>query len=76
MDDSDQDYWENYTGFTYEINKQYMCPPNPAFPPDPTSPPQDWSSEGCVPPTDLIKVSVTVQWDEDKTYTTFGLVAQ
>jgi len=69
MDDPDEDYWDNFTGFEYEIEKRYMCPPDAA------SPSQNWSSD-CPTPTDLIKVTVTVEWSEDKSYETFGLVAQ
>jgi len=52
--------------FQYRIDKQYMQKPTDTstqFLPNPTA-------------TQLIRVTVTVQWGDGNTFTTFGLVAQ
>jgi prepilin-type N-terminal cleavage/methylation domain-containing protein len=76
----------DFTNFEYRVEKQYMQQPpadseeNPAdptvefLPCDPTS---TEPNVACDPDTGLIRVTVTVQWDDPvKTYTTFGLVAE
>jgi hypothetical protein len=60
---------------TYVIEKQYMAPP----PVDPGNP-EDFRPcpnlvDDCTPPTSLIRITVTVNWDGN-TYKTFGLVAE
>jgi prepilin-type N-terminal cleavage/methylation domain-containing protein len=60
----------DFTGFQYTVVKDYMQEW------DPTN--QDASRDFVTSdtPTDLIRVTVTVQWsDGEKTYTTHGLVA-
>jgi hypothetical protein len=73
-----------FPNFTYVIEKQYMAQPptdtedDPAGPsepfekcdPDPDAPPED----KCDPGTKLIRITVTVQWGDGNTYTTYGLV--
>ena len=77
-----------FTNFEYRVEKQYMQQP-PAVSeedPDPSGdflPCDSTSTEPNVacdpdpgdPGTGLIRVTVTVQWD-DKSFTTYGLVAQ
>jgi prepilin-type N-terminal cleavage/methylation domain-containing protein len=67
----------DFTGFEYVIEKQYMAQPSP----DPADPSEDFGT--CVTddtcdtdPHDLIRVTVTVQWGNGNTYTTFGLVTR
>ncbi len=67
------------TSMTYVVEKQYMAQPSqdPAglsepfekCDPDPAAAPEDNCDQG----TNLIRVTVTVQWDGN-TYTTYGLV--
>jgi hypothetical protein len=66
-----------FPGFEYIVEKQYMVPPptdSDADPADPAGEP--WSPDTSNTPTDLIRVTVTVQWGDGNSYTTFGLVAQ
>ncbi len=63
-----------FPGFGYIVEKQYMVAP--PTDPDPADPPPDWTPHTSNTPTDLIRVTVTVQWGDDNSYTTFGLVAQ
>jgi Tfp pilus assembly protein PilV len=63
------------TSFTYIIEKQYMM--QPCLDPDTGEldlecPSWDFSTSNT--PTNLIRIKVTVQWDDNKTYTTYGLV--
>jgi prepilin-type N-terminal cleavage/methylation domain-containing protein len=55
---------------TYVIEKQFMQQP-PVIPEDPD--PIDWAPDTSDTPTNLIRLTVTVQWN-DNTYKTFGLV--
>jgi hypothetical protein len=59
-----------FPNFTYVIEKQYMQQPST----DPGSPSENWTPDTSGTPTNLIRVTVTVQWDDNKTYTTYGLV--
>ena len=67
------------TSMTYVVEKQYMAQPST----DPGAASEDFRlcdpggsdpATACDPGTNLIRVTVTVQWDDDKTYTTYGLV--
>jgi competence protein ComGC len=64
-----------FPNFTYVIEKQFMQQP-PVVPED--ADPIDWTPDTSDTPTNLIRVTVTVQWadkdDDNKTYTTYGLV--
>ncbi len=67
------------TSMTYVVEKQYMAQPSTA--PGSSSENFDVCDPGasdpataCDPGTNLIRVTVTVQWDDNKTYTTYGLV--
>ena len=60
----------DFTNFEYRIEKQYMAQP----PTDPASDSEDFATSGTA--TDLIRVTVTVQWGDGNTYTTYGLVAR
>ena len=60
----------DFTGFEYRVEKQYMAQPST----DPGSSSENWSADTSGTPTKLIRVTVTVQWDDNKTYTTYGLV--
>src|SRR5215218_3659232 len=62
----------DFTNFKYKVKKEYMEQP----PTDPASPSQDWSPDTSNTPTDLIRVTVTVQWADGTEYKTFGLVAR
>jgi prepilin-type N-terminal cleavage/methylation domain-containing protein len=61
----------DFTGFEYRVVKQYMEQP-------PTAPTEDDTPWEFPPPsdtaTDLIRVTVIVQWGNGNTYTTHGLV--
>ena len=71
-----------FANFQYNIKKQFMVEP-----PTPMEPPASWTFQTSAEPTGLIRVTVTVHWDDDnadpdadlsddKTYTTSGLVAK
>jgi hypothetical protein len=64
-----------FTGFQYIIQKQYMKLPSAA----PAAAQEDFlpctPANSCTPPTTLIRVTVTVQWNGN-TIKTLGLVAQ
>jgi len=71
----------DFTGFEYRVVKQYIAQP----PTDPDSASEDFDTcppsdplvaPPCEPPTDLIRVTVIVQWGDGNSYTTYGLVAQ
>ena len=68
------------TSMTYVVEKQYMAQPSQ----DPAGPSENWGKcdpastdpdIACDPGTNLIRVTVTVQWDDGNEYTTYGLVA-
>ena len=69
-----------FPNFTYVIEKQYMaqpCTDDPDPEPDPPDlcPVDDQENFDTSPTaTNLIRVAVTVQWGDDNTYTTYGLV--
>ena len=69
----------DFTNFEYRIEKQYMQQPPTGIGDDTLADPEPFDTcqetPPCDPPTGLIRVTVTVQWD-DKTYTTYGLVAE
>jgi prepilin-type N-terminal cleavage/methylation domain-containing protein len=69
----------DFTNFEYRVEKQYMQQPPAGSEEDPVADPEPFDTcqetPPCDPPTGLIRVTVTVQWD-DKTYTTYGLVAE
>lgn len=65
---------------TYVVEKQYMDQPPKGTVDDPADPEEDFLTcpnlvNDCTPPTSLIRVTVTVEWPDGNTYTTFGLVA-
>ena len=66
---------EDFTGFQYRIEKQYMAQPSQ----EPAGLSENWgtcqTNGTCETGTNLIRVKVTVQWDGNKTYKTYGLVA-
>jgi Prokaryotic N-terminal methylation motif len=71
----------DFANFQYRIEKQYMAQPSldpegedEDFYPCPPGPPD--ADTPCEPPTDLIKVTVTVRWPNGNEYTTLGLVAR
>ena len=65
-----------FTNFEYRVEKQYMQQPPTGIGDDTLADPEEFEPCGpCDPPTGLIRVTVTVEWD-DKSYTTFGLVAE
>ena len=67
----------DFTGLDYQVVKQYMAQP-------PTNPGSSVNFGTSGAPTDLIRLKVEVRWGEDdnvdglpdKSFTTFGLVAQ
>jgi type II secretory pathway pseudopilin PulG len=52
--------------FQYKVEKQYLEPPTPASP--------DFEESPAA--TELIRLTITVRWDGDTTYTTYGLVTE
>jgi len=69
-----------FANFQYNIKKQFMVEP-------PMEPPASWDFVPSAEATGLIRVTVTVHWDDngadpdadlsdDNTYTTWGLVAE
>jgi prepilin-type N-terminal cleavage/methylation domain-containing protein len=63
-----------FANFSYSIQKQYMAQPPTDSAADPADPEEDFVTSTTA--TSLIRVTVTVQWGDGNTYTTFGLVAQ
>ena len=68
----------DFANFQYTVEKRYMKKPdeNPA---NPVEFRECTLANACNPPTNLIRVAVTVQWSNrgnTNTYTTFGLVAK
>ena len=69
-----------FTNFQYRIQKQYMRQPSkapgstsePFLPCDPAS---TDPTTACSLGTDLIRVTVSVQWADGNEYTTYGLVS-
>jgi prepilin-type N-terminal cleavage/methylation domain-containing protein len=69
-----------YTNFQYRIEKQYMRQPSKApgaasEPFQPCDPASTDPTIACSPGTNLIRVTVTVQWADGNEYTTYGLVS-
>jgi prepilin-type N-terminal cleavage/methylation domain-containing protein len=69
----------DFTNFEYRVEKQYMQQPPTGIGDDTLADPEPFDTcqetPPCDPPTGLIRVTVTVQWD-DKSFTTYGLVAE
>jgi Tfp pilus assembly protein PilV len=59
----------NFSGFEYQIEKQYMAQP-------PTNPASSEDFSPSSTATDLINVRVNVRWGDNNTYTTSGLVTK
>jgi prepilin-type N-terminal cleavage/methylation domain-containing protein len=80
-DTSDPDTEPGFpNSMTYVIEKQYMDEPPKDTVDDPANPEDFFRPcpnlvNDCAPPTSLIRVTVTVEWPDGNTYTTFGLVA-
>ena len=70
----------NYANFEYRVEKQFMKQPPRDSLEDPADPEESFlpcnSANGCTPPTNLIRVTVTVRWPNDNEYTTYGLVTR
>jgi Tfp pilus assembly protein PilV len=64
----------DFTNFEYRIEKQYMAQPPTDSDVDPADPSEDFSTSTTA--TNLIRVTVTVRWGTNNTYTTFGLVTR
>jgi prepilin-type N-terminal cleavage/methylation domain-containing protein len=66
-----------FPNFAYLIEKQYMVQPCAPDDPDaldqPCNAALDWTPDTSGTPTNLIRVTVTVQWDDNE-YKTYGLV--
>jgi prepilin-type N-terminal cleavage/methylation domain-containing protein len=60
----------DFTGFEYKVEKQYLTQP----PMVPTSSSQSFSTSSS--DQGVLKVSVTVRWGGNKTYSTSGVVAR
>jgi prepilin-type N-terminal cleavage/methylation domain-containing protein len=58
----------DFANFEYRIEKQYMVQPSQA----PTSSSENFATSSTA--TSLIRVTVTVRWGNNNTYTAFGLV--
>ncbi len=73
--------WRSYTGpnsadfagFEYKVDKQYLDRPPTGSDSDPASPTQNFANSAS--DDGLIKVTVTVRWDDGKTYSTTGIIA-
>jgi len=61
----------DFPNFEYKVEKQYVTPPSAN--PDAASEP--WDVPSAAPPTNLIRIKVTVKWADGNEYTTFGLVS-
>ena len=57
----------DFTNFQYKVKKEFMEQPDPALPS------QDWAP--ATSNTDLMRITITVQWADGNEYTTFGLVS-
>ncbi len=57
----------DFSGFEYRVDKQYLDRPDPA------SAVQSFSNNAG--DDGLVKLTITVRWDEGKTYSTTGVVA-
>ena len=55
----------DFTNFQYKVKKEFMEQPTEAS--------VEWVPSST--PTDLIRITVTVQWADDNEYRTFGLVS-
>ena len=67
----------DFTNFQYRVEKQFMKQPSQT--PSLNSPPEPFvpcnvSPSTCSAGTGPIRITVTVSWDDGKTYTIFGLV--
>jgi hypothetical protein len=60
----------DFANFEYRVEKRYMTQPNCTTPT--CTNPQPFATSSSA--TNLIRVTVTVRWGGDNTYTTFGLV--
>ncbi len=60
----------DFTNFQYRIEKQYMAQPSTA----PASSSENFGTSNTA--TNLIRVTVTVQWPNGNEYTTYGLVTR
>lgn len=63
-----------FANFEYRIGKQYMAQPPTDSDADPADPSETFATSPSA--TSLIRVTVTVQWGADNTFTAFGLVSQ
>jgi Tfp pilus assembly protein PilV len=60
----------DFAGFAYRVEKQYLTQPPPA----PTS--SSYNLNNSSSDLGVLRVTVTVRWDGNKTYSTSGVVAQ
>ncbi len=63
----------DFTGFEYKVDKQYLDQPPTDSSSDPASASQNFGSSAG--DDGLIRLTVTVRWGDDKTYSTTGVVA-
>ena len=61
----------DFTGFQYRVDKQYMAVPSCQTP---SCAPANFGTSPSA--TKLIRVTVTVEWGDGNTFTTFGLAAE
>jgi hypothetical protein len=77
MTDAGEPYWDdNFANFEYRVEKQYMTQPctDSDDLADPCLVEEDFTES--LTPTNLVRVTVTVQWANDNEYTTYGLVTR
>lgn len=63
---------EDFAGFEYEVEKQFLKRPLTGSSTDPTPPAQNFTES--TEDEGLIKLTVTIRWGDGKTYTATGLV--
>jgi hypothetical protein len=79
--DAGEPYWDdNFANFEYRVEKQYIKQPPTDSLEDPADAEEEFlpcnAANGCTPPTNLVRVTVTVRWVNGNEYTTYGLVTR
>jgi Tfp pilus assembly protein PilV len=66
----------DFTNFEYRVEKQYIAQPPTDSLEDPADPSGEANFTESATATNLVRVTVTVRWVNNNTYTTYGLVTR